>query len=101
MKTLLKHFQSTNICEVHIHDEKGRIIVTIEGEGTEEEVIKLKQIQIMPHVISADMVYAYSEKELEDGKNKPEMGKKVPEWLNDDKIKAENIRYKGDLRGKF
>ena len=100
METLLEQLQVTDICEVHLHDE-GRIIVTIEGKDTDEEVIKLKKIQAIPHVVSADMVYAYSEEELEREKEKMEKKGKVPEWLNDDKVKAENIRYKGDLRGKF
>jgi len=99
LETLLEHLRSTGICEVHLHDEKGRIIVTIEGAGADEEVARLKKIQAMPHVVSADMVYAYSEEELEREKEKMEKKNEIPEWLNDDKVKAEDIRYKGDLRG--
>lgn len=53
-----------DLCEVHFNDESGRIVVTIEGETTGEEMTRLRQIQGLPHVLSADLVYSYSEEEL-------------------------------------
>src|SRR5574337_1888546 len=76
MQTVLGLLESSDICEVHFHDEQGRIVVTIEGRDIEEEMQKLKQIQGMPHVISAGLAYAYSEKELADAKNHITMIKK-------------------------
>jgi nitrate reductase NapD len=57
---------SSGVCEVHFHDAQGRIVVTIEGRDVNEEMQKLKRIQGLPHIISADLAYAYSEKELAD-----------------------------------
>ena len=73
VKTLPKNYdavwlnlQESDLCEVHFGDkEKGIIIVTIEGECVEEEIEKLRQIEEMPFIISADMHMSYCEEELE------------------------------------
>ncbi len=55
----------SSLCDVFFHDaEKGMIVVTIEGKDTGEEMEKLKAIERVPHVLSAALVYAYSEAEL-------------------------------------
>jgi len=88
--------------EYHLHDEKGRIIVTIEGKDTEEEIDKLKKLQATPHVISAEMAFAYSEDELEKEREKLEKTEdNIPEWLNDPDAKMRDINYGGDLKGRF
>jgi len=88
--------------EYHLHDERGRIITTIEGKDTEEEISKLKKLNAMPHVISAEMVFAYSEDELEKDRDKLEKTKNnMPDWLNDPNTKIRDIKYGGDLKGKF
>ncbi len=94
--------KEADFCDYHFHDKgMGKIIVTVEGEGVSEEIEKVKQIQAVPHVISAEMMMAYSEEELEEERNKLEMGgPNVPEMLNDDTIRAEDIVYNGDLRKK-
>lgn len=86
--------------EYHMHDESGKIIVTIEGIDVSEEIAKLNQLQKIPHVISADMMYAYAEDELDKERDKLDQGAKIPEWLNDPEAKPEDIKYNGDLRGK-
>ena len=48
-------------CEIHFQDEQGRVVVTIEGSDVDEEMRILQQIQALPDVLSADLVYAYSE----------------------------------------
>ena len=108
VKTKKEHIESvvnavrnSNFCEYHLNDEKGRIIVTVEGKGVEEEINKLKQIQQLPHVISAEMMYAYSEDELNTERDKLERTDNIPEWLNDENVKAEDIKYKGDLKKRF
>lgn len=87
-------------CEVYNYDTQGRIVVVIEGETTEEESEKLKTISVLPHVLSAEMVYAYSESEFSAEEGEFE---KVPDsllsMLNSD-IKAEDIVYRGHLKDK-
>ncbi|MCK5776205.1 MAG: chaperone NapD [Bacteroidales bacterium] len=87
-------------CDYHMHDEKGKIVVTIEGADVSEEIAKLRILEKIDGVISADMVYAYAEDELNAERDKLEKGAKIPDWLNDPNAKPEDIRYNGDLRGK-
>ena len=102
LEEVLESIKSSDEYEYHLHDEKGRIIVTIEGKDTEEEIRKLKALQQIPHVISAEMVFAYSEDELEEERQKLEKStENIPEWLNDENAKAEDIKYKGDLKKRF
>ena len=89
-------------CDYHLHDEKGRVIITIEGEDTAQEMKKLKIIQELPHVIAADMHYAYSEDELNEERDKLEVnGTSMPAWLNDENANFDDIQYNGDLKKKF
>lgn len=94
--------KSADYCDYHFHDEKGRIIVTIEGSGVEEEIAKLVKIQEMAHVIAADMSFAYSEDELNEERDKLEMeGTAIPDWLNDENATKRDITYNGDLKDRF
>ncbi len=61
---VLEALRACGLCEVHFHDNQGRIVVTIEGQNIDEEMEKLKSIQALPFVASAHLVYAYSEREL-------------------------------------
>lgn len=102
LESVLEIIKSSPDCEYHLHDEKGRIIITIEGKDTEEEIGKLKNIQAIPNVVSAEMAFAYSENELEQKRNKLEKLKdNIPDWLNDPDAKMRDINYGGDLKGKF
>ena len=102
LKEVLAVVKEATFCEYHLHDEKGRIIVTVEGENTEEEVGKMKLIENIPHVISAEMVFAYSENELEEDREKLEKKEdNLPPWLNDPDAKLSDIKYGGDLKNKF
>ncbi len=93
--------ESSGICDFHFGDkEKGKIIVTIEGEDVSEEIEKLKAIQAAPYVIAADMMMTYQEDMLDDEIKKLEETDPV-KWLNNDNLKAEDIVYKGDLKKKF
>jgi nitrate reductase NapD len=82
-----------------MHDELGRIIVTIEGDGVQEELKKLKVIEAIPNVISADMQMAYSQEELDSHLEVLENSDAVPRVLNED-VKPEDIVYNGDLKQK-
>ena len=92
--------EKKDLCEYHIHDAKWRIIITVEGESTDEEINKLGHIQKLPHIISAEMMYSYSEDELE--KLKENVGGTThPDWLNKNSIDAKDIVYHGDLKKRF
>ncbi len=56
-----KKLSQSALCEVHQSDPSGKIIITIEGNSIKDETEKLKQIQAIAGVLSADMAYAYSD----------------------------------------
>ncbi len=94
--------EESDFCDYHFHDvEKGKIIVTIEGENIDEEMSKMKKIEQIPHVICADMMMAYSEDELDAERAKLERAEVVPPILNDDTVALKDIVYKGDLKKKI
>ena len=95
---MVEKLKKGDLCEYQIHDEKGRIIVILEEEG---EVAKLTQLQQLPHVLSADMVFSYSEDELEQERSKLEKVEDIPEWMNDPNATFKDIKYGGDLKGRF
>ncbi|NOX24837.1 MAG: chaperone NapD [Deltaproteobacteria bacterium] len=98
---VLETLRSADFCDYHFHDKSlGKIIVTIDGQGVSEEIAKIKKIQEVPCVISADLMMAYSEDELEKERDHIEMKGPVPPMLNDDTLRAEDIVYQGDLRKK-
>ena len=107
VQTLPKHInevveslKNCDVCDYHMHDELGRIIITIEGKGVAEELKKLKVIEAIPHVMSADMQMAYSEDELSSHMEVLENADAVPKVLNDPTIGAADIVYNGDLKKK-
>jgi nitrate reductase NapD len=68
VKTLPEHLaavrtslEDSGLCDIHFSDELGRIVITVEGEGDEDETAKLKRIQKLPHVASADFSYTYTD----------------------------------------
>lgn len=95
---VLVAIKSCDACEYHLHDEKGRIIVTIEADSVAGELEKLKVIEAIAHVASAEMQMSYSEDELEQHIKIIENGDAVPRILNDDSVKIEDIVYNGDLK---
>jgi len=98
---VLEVLQNAAFCDYHFHDkEKGKIIVTVEGESVDDEIRNLKIVQSLENVISAEMMMSYSEEELDREIKKLEAQDPVPAILNDDNIKAEDIVYHGDLRKK-
>jgi len=98
---VVKWCQESEICDFHFGDkEKGKIILTIEGEDVSEEIAKLKQIQVAPYVIAADMMMTYQEEMLDKEIKEMEANGPVPEWLNDENVRAEDVVYKGDLKKK-
>ncbi len=97
---VVQSLKDCEVCDYHLHDEKGRIVITIEGEGVAEELEKLRVIEAIPHVIAADMQMAYSEDELDAHMEVINNQDVVPKMLNDDTIEAKDIVYNGDLKNK-
>jgi len=100
IEEVLQSLKESGLCDVYFHDDTGKIIVIIEGEDVNEETFKLKQIQLLPHVLTANMVYSYSEEEWESAAEYlQKLSNDVPEILNDDNVRAEDIVYKGHIKG--
>lgn len=93
---VLESLEQSDLCEVHLTDNSHRIVITLEGETVSEEMTKLKRIQAMDHVISAEMVYSYAEEELEQLREgvDAQIGQ-VPQVLEDDSADASDIHYGG------
>jgi len=92
--------KNSDACDYHMHDEKGRIIITLEGTDVSEELKKMKVIEMIPHVISAEMQMAYSEDELDANMERMNNADLVPKVLNDNDVKLKDIVYRGDLKKK-
>ena len=99
LEEVVKALKASGVCDYFMHDELGRIIVTIEGDGVQEELKKLKVIEAIPNVISADMQLAYGQEELDSHLEVLENSDAVPRVLNED-VKPEDIVYNGDLKQK-
>ncbi len=97
---VVESLKNCDVCDYHMHDELGRIIITIEGAGVEEELKKLKVIEHIPHVASADMQMAYSEDELSAHMEVLDNADLVPKVLNDKDVNPKDIVYNGDLKKK-
>ena len=99
LEQVVEDLKNCKECDYHMHDEKGRIIITIEGSNVNEELEKLRVIEAIPHVVSADMQMAYSEEELSSHMNVLENSEVVPRVLKED-VSPFDIVYNGDLKRK-
>ncbi len=98
---LVEFFKTAEYVDYHLHDkEKGKIIVTVEGEGVEDEIKKLVKIQQLSHVIAADMMMTYQEDELDAEVKRLEAEDPVPAVLNEEDIDVREVVYNGDLKHK-
>lgn len=97
---VVQSLKECEVCDYHMHDEKGRIIVTIEGKDVSDELKKLRVVESIPHVACADMQMAFSEDELDEKMKVLENADAVPAVLNDDEIDLKDIKYNGDLKKK-
>ena len=97
---VVQSLKDCEACDYHLHDEKGRIIITIEGESVSDELKKMTVIEAIPHVVAADMQMAYSEDELDAHMDVINNSDVVPKMLNDDSLEARDIQYNGDLKKK-
>lgn len=97
---VVKALKESDVCDYFMHDELGRIIVTIEGDGVSEELKKLKVIEAIPNVVSADMQMSYSQDELSTHLEVLENSDAIPKVLKEKEVKPEDIVYNGDLTKK-
>ena len=86
-----------NLCEYFGHNE-GKIVVTIEGDSVSDEIKIMKALGKVEKVVNVEMIYSYCEDELTQERQNLEIGGKIPDWLNDDNARAEDIRYNGRLK---
>lgn len=93
--TLMEKLNAGQLCECHLY-ENGKLVVTIEGNDTGEEMEKVRLIKLNPEVITIDLIYAYSENELEQARDFIEKNNSIPEWLNSNDIDAKQIKYSGN-----
>jgi nitrate reductase NapD len=61
---VIEKLKESRLCEVHEFENSGKIIITIEGDSVKDETEKLKEIQTIEGVVSADMAYAYSDNDF-------------------------------------
>ena len=101
VESVIESLKQSGVCDYHMHDPKGKIIVTVEGKDVEEEIAKLVEIQILPDIIAADMMMTYQEDQLDAEIKKLEEQDIVPEMLNDDNTDPKKIIYNGDLKKRF
>jgi nitrate reductase NapD len=101
LDTVLADLRASEQCEVHLHDELGRIVITLEGDSTEAETEKLQMIQQIPHILSAEVSMVYSESEFATEEGKFErIDETIVNQLNDDTIDAKHIVYNGHIKDK-
>ncbi len=70
--------------EVHYSSEDGRMIATIEGDNSEEDIAHFKTVKNLPDVLDAKLIQYCFEEEAAD--SLPESQAVVPEYLADDSI---------------
>jgi len=97
---VVENLKNCEVCDYHMHDEKGRVIITIEGKDVSEELGKLKVVEAIPHVIAADMQMAYSEDELDANIKVINESDAVPNLLKNEDVEIERVTYHGDLKKK-
>lgn len=100
IEEVVQSLKDCEVCDYHMHDGLGRIIITIEGENVAQELEKLRVIEAIPHVVTADMQMSYSEDELDAHMEVIEGGNAVPKILEDDNVDIASIKYNGDLKTK-
>ena len=63
LKEMASQLDESDLCEVHMTDEAGSIIVTLEGGGGRSDREKFEALQMLPGVLSAEMVFSYNDEE--------------------------------------
>jgi periplasmic nitrate reductase NapD len=67
--SLIAALESLSGVDVHqVERDTGRLIITIEGDDTEQDVGRLKQVKALDGVLSADMIHYHFEDDAVDPK---------------------------------
>ncbi len=98
LEEVVASLKACEVCDYHMHDEKGRVIITIEGNGVSEELEKLRVVEAIPFVYAADMQMAYSEDELDEQIDFIDNRDAVPKILKDTDVDIDRVVYNGDLK---
>jgi len=98
LESVVRDLKACEVCDYHMHDEKGRVIITIEGKGVSEELEKLRVIEAIPFVYAADMQMAYSEDELDEQIDFIDNRDAVPKILNEADVDIDRVVYNGDMK---
>ena len=97
IQKVLESLKSTNLCEIHLHDQLGQIIITIECDSSTEEIDKINAIKSLDHIISLDIMYYYSDNDLNNlRENIINSADDIPEILKKANLNAEDIKYNGN-----
>jgi len=100
LNEVVQSLKDCEVCDYHMHDEKGRIIITIEDTSVSQRLKKLHIIEEIPHVVAADMQMTYREDELDAHIEAINNTDTVAKMLNDNNLDVSDIIYNGDLRKK-
>ncbi|MBT4090405.1 MAG: chaperone NapD [Deltaproteobacteria bacterium] len=97
MESLLQNVASFPWAEVHHTEKEGRMIVTVEGETSQEDVANFKTIKSLPGVISASLVeYCFEE---EKGMTHENIDiAEIPEYLQNEASGPAGANYYQRLR---
>ena len=98
LESVVSDLKACEVCDYHMHDEKGRIIITIEGKSVSEELEKLRVIEAIPFVYAADMQMAYSEDELDEQIDFIDNRDAVPKILHEKDVDVDRVIYNGDMK---
>jgi len=98
LNEVVESLKACEVCDYHMHDEKGRVIITIEGKGVGEELEKLRVVEAIPYVYAADMQMAYSEDELNEHMEVINNRDAVPRVLKDPDADVDKVVYNGDMK---
>ncbi|MCK5505595.1 MAG: chaperone NapD [Thermodesulfovibrionia bacterium] len=64
LQEVMDNINAVDFCDVHFHDPGGKIVATIEGKNIDEQMERMKKIQGIPNVFSANLSFSYCEDEL-------------------------------------
>ncbi|WP_456410700.1 chaperone NapD [Oceanithermus sp.] len=88
--------EAAGLGEVPTDDGENTLVVVVEAEDTAKEMAIYRTIEGIEGVLAVELAYTYSE-ELEQARDRLEVGDGVPQVLSDD-VPPEEVRYGGDVR---
>ncbi|WP_456476556.1 chaperone NapD [Oceanithermus sp.] len=88
--------EAAGLGEVPADDGENTLVVVVEAEDTAKEMAIYRTIEGIEGVLAVELAYTYSD-ELEQARDRLEVGDGVPRVLSDD-VPPEEVRYGGDVR---